>query len=366
MPLWEIITGRDCNMRCSYCYAGEKRALHNTPEQVTAFLSSAYAEYLKKKVQDPPRLSFIGGEPLLHPEIIDAALAFYHEQSVRNHLPEVPSSIITNGTLIGESEEVRALLERWRGKLRLSFSIDGNRETHDACRKDAQGQGTWDRAIAGYHAAREIIGNASCSAKATFSRETVKAYAEGVIELFNQGFSRVNANVMAETDWPEETAGYVFSLFLPVMNWLLERGRYKRHRLRQLSEPTETKLMTQNHACSYLRDGSMCLGLDGIVYGCHRAAVSAHLHPYGKVVSDGVEVIDADLLHRARDVWRLRPQKCRACSLGSVCFGCVNSAFMYDYDDPGAFFRAYSPCGWTKGVYAAQLEFARRVRDLGG
>ena len=362
MPLWEIITGRDCNMRCSYCYAGEQRSQHNTPEQVEAFLCSAYAEYLRHRTLDPPRLLFIGGEPLLHPELIDTALTFFHEQSIKNHLPEVPSSIVTNGTLVGENREVRSLLERWRDKLRLSFSIDGSKETHDSCRIDARGRGSWDRAIAGYRAAREILGNHACGVTATFSKSTVAGLPDGVIALFEAGFDRVNANMVHESTWEPEEAGYVYTLFRPVMNYLLA-GRSNKKRLRQLdTSPIETGHMTQNLYCSCYKADSMCLGLDGLVYGCHRMAVASHLHPHKKVIPGGFEVLAPDLARKGLEVWKRRPLQCLSCSLGNICSSCVNSIFEYDFDDPSAFHRTYSMCGWTKGVYAARLEFLRRIQ----
>ena len=362
MPLWEIITGRDCNMRCSYCYAGTARAQSNTAEQVVQFLHAAYDAYLCIPQTAAPRLGFIGGEPLLHPDLIDTAMTLCHDLNTRHHLEESSALITTNGTLISGNKPVLDLLEKWRGKLRISFSIDGTRETHDAFRVDAVGHGTWDRAIEGYYTARQVLGNKSCFAKATYSRDTVSDYTAGVIKLFETGFDRVSANCMFESYWPEETAGYVYGLFKPVMDYLLTGGRWQRKRLRQLEVPTETGMMTGITGCSYLYEGSMCLGLDDMIYGCHRAAVAGRLRPCAKVTQTGIEVVDPGLPDKARNLWKMRPSKCLSCSLGSVCYGCINSTI----EDPVSFYKQYSPCGWTKGVHAARIEYARRVRELKG
>lgn len=362
-PLWEIITGRDCNLRCSYCYDHNHEARYNSPEQVEMFLRVAYADYLRGQPQEAPQLCFIGGEPLLHTDLIDAALTFWHDFNRKHGLAEIRCSIVTNGTLIAGTGNVQKLLEKWGDKLRFSFSIDGTRKTHDACRVDAIGRGSWDKAIEGYKIAREFVGNAACRAKATFSRETVADYPYGVIELFEQGFRNVNANTVFEICWRSEEAPYVYGLFRPIMDYLLAHGHYQSIKFKPL--PTvlpETGRMTMNQACSCYQNGSMCLGLDGLVYGCHRMAVASKLHPHCKVTHDGFEDIAPELPQKGRDIWQERPEQCRSCMLGNVCYHCVNSIFEYDFDDLSAFHRAYSMCGWTKGVYAAQLEFLRRIQ----
>ena len=366
-PLWEIITGRDCNLRCSYCYDHEKAAGCNTQENVEAFLRAAYAEYLQKHPSVAPTLCFIGGEPLLHPELIDAALTVWHDLNRKYRLSETRCPVITNGTLIAESKNVQALLEKWSHSLRFSFSIDGTQKTHDAFRVDLQGNGSWNRAIEGYKIARQFVGESSCRAKATFSRETVTHFSDGVIELFEQGFSIVHATTMYEICWNEEETPYVYSLFRPLINYLLEHERFKRLNFRPLPiELPETGCMTMNRACSCYQNGSMCLGLNGLVYGCHRMACASRLRPHRKVTKSGFEEISPELPRIGLNVWKYRPEKCRSCFLGAVCIHCANSIFEYDFDDLTAFHKVYSPCGWTKGMYAAQLDFARRVQALGG
>ena len=365
-PLWEIITGHDCNLRCSYCYDHDKAAGCNMLEIVESFLRAAYAEYLQTNPSEAPHLCFIGGEPLLHPELIDAALTVWHDFNRRHRLAEVRCAIVTNGTLIAE-KNVLDLLEKRSNSLRFSFSIDGTQKTHDAYRVDSRGNGSWQRAIDGYKIAREFVGNARCRAKATFSRETAAYLSDGVIELFEQGFDNVHANTMFEICWEPEEAPYVYGLFRPVVNYLLEQGRYKRKHFKPLpTELPETGRLTMNRACSCYQNGSMCLGLDGLVYGCHRMACASHLRPHRKVTKSGFEEIAPELPQRGRDVWKYRPERCRSCFLGNICYHCANSVFEYDFDDLTAFHTVYSQCGWTKGLYAAQLDFARRVQALGG
>ena len=366
-PLWTIITGRDCNLRCAYCYDHDKAAGFNTPEMVEKFLCAAYAEYLQTQPKDAPLLSFIGGEPLLHTELIEAALTIWHELNRQHSLREARCPIVTNGTLIAGSKTVLGLLEKWGKSLRFSFSIDGTQKNHDTFRVDARGAGSWSGAIEGYRIAREFVGNASCRAKATFTRETVDNFPDGVIELFEQGFCSVNANTVFETDWESEEAPYVYGLFRPIVNYLLEQERFTRIRFKPL--PTvlpETGRLTMNRACSCYQNGSMCLGLEGLVYGCHRMACASRLRPHRKVTENGFKEIAPELPNIGLNVWKYRPEKCRNCFLGNECYHCANSIFEYDFDDLGAFHTVYSQCGWTKGVYAARLEFARRVHELGG
>ncbi|MCB9678377.1 MAG: radical SAM protein [Alphaproteobacteria bacterium] len=134
--LWLQVTGTVCNIACRHCFisCGPKVRKHDymTVEQCQAALDSAKSEGLRA-------IWFTGGEPFLHPDILelmDAAL-------------EVgPLGVLTNGMLIDDALAA-AIGERFRNapyNLEIRVSLDGcTAEQNDRIR----GKGVFDAACAG-------------------------------------------------------------------------------------------------------------------------------------------------------------------------------------------------------------------------
>src|SRR4051794_40496932 len=84
-----------CNMRCQYCYTGEKAARHMTPEVGDAAIRRAISSVARGGRLD---VGFFGGEPLLQ------AVAIRRWMDVARHRArqadvEVAFHLTTNGTL---------------------------------------------------------------------------------------------------------------------------------------------------------------------------------------------------------------------------------------------------------------------------
>lgn len=116
-----------CNCRCTYCY-NEKMLLKNSyidTKVFTSILRDAKSFGLSQ-------ISISGGEPFLHPRIID-----FINISVKE---KIKLNIITNLTIF--NRELYHLLVKH--SVSLQVTIDGpNRELHDYTR----GKGTFDRTI---------------------------------------------------------------------------------------------------------------------------------------------------------------------------------------------------------------------------
>ena len=113
-----------CNARCVYC---------NSPNRDDDRLSrEEHRATLRELARlGAVRIKFLGGEPLLSPDIDDLA-----DEVIRLGMR---AAMVTNGFLIPEKiETVRKLSE-------IVISIDGDEQSHDRQR----GAGSWKRAMAG-------------------------------------------------------------------------------------------------------------------------------------------------------------------------------------------------------------------------
>lgn len=144
--LLSLPTVHACNLRCAYCFAehGERFQSEErqfTGEMVEKALRYVYYEYMPQCKRY--RIDFVsGGEPLLNFDIIRDVRRVSDELLKETGKP-LEIWVCTNGTVF--KPDVLSFLDEHR--INIGISLDGDRETHDAMRKDANGEGTYDRVV---------------------------------------------------------------------------------------------------------------------------------------------------------------------------------------------------------------------------
>ncbi len=140
--LWLQVTGTRCNIACRHCFidCGPKSTTHGlmSVEQVESALVEAAAQGVRA-------IWFTGGEPFLHPRILDL---------IDRAMEVGPLGILTNGMLV-DGALAEALAERFRRgpyNLEIRVSLDGaTPDANDAIR----GRGVFARTTEGIaHLAR--------------------------------------------------------------------------------------------------------------------------------------------------------------------------------------------------------------------
>lgn len=138
-----------CNLRCRYCYNGRKFSRPMPLDVMRASLDLALA-------QRPAALdvSFFGGEPLLHPDFLEATLAEVEARvaAMSEPRPRLRYVMNTNGTIA--DARVLTMMAPPR-KFTLFVSLDGPAEVHDAHRVDERGQGSYATIVANLTRLRE-------------------------------------------------------------------------------------------------------------------------------------------------------------------------------------------------------------------
>lgn len=161
--LWLQVTGTVCNIACRHCFisCGPKVRTHDmlSIEQVQQSLDAAGANGLRE-------VWFTGGEPFLHPEILDL---------IDRALAVAPLGILTNGMLIDDAM-ADAIAERFHASpysLEIRVSLDGcSREQNDRIR----GRGVFDKATAGLRRLAErgvpaLVAVSLCDTETEMDRE---------------------------------------------------------------------------------------------------------------------------------------------------------------------------------------------------
>jgi uncharacterized protein len=176
----------NCNLRCKYCYAGEKSK--RTMSRETAF---AAIDFLARHTDRRCVVTLFGGEPLMEFGLIREVV----EYSSQNHGGSITFRMSTNGTLINDE------VLRFCGQhgVMFSVSIDGHPKLHDRTRSFASGNGSY--ATIDKHLDRILKFNPYTVAISVVVPETAAMLAEGAQHLFGRGFRYVIQTLDYSGDW---------------------------------------------------------------------------------------------------------------------------------------------------------------------
>ncbi len=153
--------GAFCNLRCDYCYYLEKADTlptyadwdsdgrgNSVPQCGKNVMSDATLElfirqYIGTQTQREVLFTWHGGEPLTMPISFYRKAIDLQRKHANGHLTD--NCIQTNGTLIDEEWCKFFKENNWL----VGVSIDGTREMHDRYRRNANGQGSFDKVMHG-------------------------------------------------------------------------------------------------------------------------------------------------------------------------------------------------------------------------
>jgi uncharacterized protein len=134
-----------CNMGCHYCYADEGKFGGRPRMMGRDVAEAAVARLVEGAEPDTPLLlGFMGGEPLVHRELVHHVTRHAAATAARAGR-RLRFSITTNATLI--TPEDAALFAAY--PFTVQVSLDGDRTVNDAQRPMRDGSGSYDRALGG-------------------------------------------------------------------------------------------------------------------------------------------------------------------------------------------------------------------------
>ncbi|MBN2799736.1 MAG: radical SAM protein [Deltaproteobacteria bacterium] len=179
-----------CNLRCTYCYNGEKFARAMPWEVAERGVALALDE------PGPARVSFFGGEPLMERElmrrVIDAGKAL-----AASRKRALGFLVVTNATLLDEPT-LDWLLDEG---VHIGLSLDGSQRAHDAARVFAGGGGSW--AVASENARRVFARAPGTKVIAVIHPGNVRWLAESFVALLDLGAINLSMNVDYEAEWDD-------------------------------------------------------------------------------------------------------------------------------------------------------------------
>lgn len=180
-----------CNMRCRYCYAAGRNM--GRAALTAAEARRAVDLYLKGAARACDKISVSGGEPLLLWRLLPGLLG--HIKAAR---PRGAGTELFTNALLLTADKAGAML---RAGVKIRLSLDGEKESHDACRPSASGRSSFGQVIGGILALPPAL-RARLDAVPTVSLLTYRRLPENMLFLLALGLQAVKPSFVLEEVWP--------------------------------------------------------------------------------------------------------------------------------------------------------------------
>ena len=259
----------DCNLACTYCYAGAKRRESMSADTAQRAIDFAFS-FNASKLQ----LGFFGGEPLIEWDLLQACTEQAEELAAQSGTT-LQKTVTTNGTLLTESRV------DWFHEHGFypALSLDGNRAMHDATRPFCDGRSSFDATLRGLRLLRlkfpevEVI--------VVPDPGNVEHLADSVRFLADEEqVLRISINPNFYTEWDEESLGIWRAAFEEIGDFYLARHR--------TGKPVAINFI-DSKVITRLKNGYECR--DRCNFGEREIAVapSGRLYPCERLIGEDVD-----------------------------------------------------------------------------
>lgn len=359
----------DCCMKCSYCYLISKTPKKMSFKTAKTFIDMLLQDkltYVNSEKAFGFIFEFIGGEPLMEIKLIDEICSYITEQMIILNHPlkhYYRFSICSNGILYFQPE-VQDFLKKFSHFLSFSISIDGNKELHDSCRVDLNGQGTYNRAVNAMVDYRNQY-HIQMPTKLTISPTNLPFLDDAIINLIELGYSNISANCIFEYNWQIKDATLFYYKLKNIANYLLESQADRTIFLSLFNDTLFKNIPIEENNenwCGGANDRMLIVDPDGNYYPCIRYTHSSLGESRKPLIIGNTEhgffftqeeQINHTLLSNITKSSQ-STRECLECPIESGCAWC--SGYNYQlFGTPNK--RATFICNMHKARYLANLYF---------
>ncbi len=328
----EII--QKCNLRCRYCYLGEKK----NKDMANSTIEDAIKIGLENaKKQDDKNLDvyFIGGEPLLAIDKIYEVVRKVVSECRKNDL--IPTfSTTTNGTLLTD-EIVDFFIENnfdWK------ISIDGGELINDLNRFDNNGYGSYEkiRSNLRYKDKFERQTQKKVHAAQVITSNNVKYFADSFKHLKNLGFKYIETDIDKYNTWEIDKKEILIQQLEDTIDFYHRSTQSGEMYYWQLFEHFLKDYFTEVpfYACKAAVH-SIFVNVDGMYYSCCEC-------PGMEIGNSKLNKIDIDKIKKLITIAETSNKECLKCKYLKRCKarGCITDSYsingsIFEPSDMGCF-----------------------------
>jgi radical SAM peptide maturase (CXXX-repeat target family) len=221
-------TSENCSLCCSYCYQFNKTPMRMSFETAKEFIDHLLNDdygYINRYNSPAIIIEFIGGEPFLEINLTRRIYEYFLRRCYELNHPWFTMhrlSICSNG-LAYFNKDVQDFFKDYYQNISFNISIDGNKELHDACRVQPNGEGSYDIDIAALnHYSTHYA--AERNSKMTLAPSNIKYLYRSVIDFIDKGMYSINLNCVFEEGWTSETARIEYEQLKMLADYLIENN----------------------------------------------------------------------------------------------------------------------------------------------
>ncbi|MBP7021072.1 MAG: radical SAM protein [Planctomycetes bacterium] len=301
----------DCNLACKYCYSGEKRNEIMTKQ--IAFQGIDYFLPFAEKLT----VRFIGGEPLLEPDLLKATVQYANEQA-KKQSKKIDYVIITNGTLF--TENIAQFCTR--NKIEVSLSFDGSKESQDTNRVYRDGRSSFMDIES--NIPRLLKHNPYSHVVRVVTPTNVQFLFSSVQYLFEKGLR----NITLSPDYTNKNLAdflpQIKEQYQKIADLYIEYKKQHKWAFINILEPTQA-LYQDAQQCK-LGTENFSLSPDGTIYPCCNF-VDQKIYPLGNVQTGIDSTLNNIFLEKLAQLDKELEQNHQNCPSSSRCrrrCGCTN------------------------------------------
>ncbi len=309
----------NCNLGCTYCYAGPKSRRAMTRDVVDRAVEFAFSFGT-----DTVQLGFFGGEPLLEWDLLRYATDVTERRADHDDVT-LQKTLTTNATLF--NPERLAWLDEH--DFFVALSVDGNRAMHEATRPMRDGSSSFDLVMDNLEMARRALRDYEVIVVPDPSN--VRHLADSVAFLADdRGVGRISINPNFYIDWPDHTLAAFAEQFHIVGDYYIERFRHHRPLyVNFIDGKIITRLKDGFEHCDRCNFGEkeVAVAPSGNLYPCERLVGTDENEEM--VIGNVVDGFDPDTRHRLLARRGNVNPDCLDCALKARCMnwcGCINYA----------------------------------------
>ena len=183
-----LVLTHQCNLACSYCYAGEKFDRHMKEKTALEGLKMLFSG------SGPMELSFFGGEPFLRFSMM-AKVSRWARRVAERSGRDLSIQITTNATIL-EEKQLQYLKEY---RVWTALSLDGPEDIQDVARPFVNGRGSGKLVWRNVERALEVLERVHILMVVTPT--TIGSILPAVERLYRAGASRISLLPDLEADW---------------------------------------------------------------------------------------------------------------------------------------------------------------------
>jgi uncharacterized protein len=340
----------DCNLRCSYCYAGRKEARAMSEEVGRGAVELALA-----RVSQRLHLVFFGGEPLLCWKELVTFTRYAREKAGQVGV-EVRPTVTTNGTLLDDDRVSWLAAEGFL----VAISCDGTRIAHDKNRRGASGASSYEATTKSIQ--RCLSAGLRVKVILVLDPATIELLPDSIASLVAMGVREIVTNVNWAADWSGDSVQAHCQLAVEKTGELYVQA-YRQRRPFWLS-------LLDGKIASHIKggylSGDLCdLGQRNLV-----VAASGRLYPCDRLVGDDHDesravgdIRTGPLPQRIRQVVSevTAPADCANCALTTRCrnrCACANLAMTGNLGTPSETLCFHEQLAIRTADHAADILFA--------